>query len=109
MGFTPDYVTGTWVGHDQERPLGRKETGSRAASPIWLDFMQQILADRPVKTFKVPGGVVYSKIDAETGLLPSDSSKRVISEVFKAGTVPRKHSKSSDSVSDATDFFKSNI
>jgi penicillin-binding protein 1A len=109
MGFTPDYVTGTWVGHDQERPLGRKETGSRAASPIWLDFMQQILADQPVKTFEVPGGVVYSKIDADTGLLPSDASKQVISEVFKAGTVPREHTKSTDSVSDATDFFKSNI
>lgn len=109
MGFTPGYVTGTWVGHDQERPLGRRETGSRAASPIWLDFMKTILADKPVRKFQVPGGVVYSKIDAETGLLPSDSSEKVIFECFKAGTVPQEHTKSAESVTEASDFFKSNI
>lgn len=109
MGFTPGYVTGTWVGYDQERPLGRGETGSRAASPIWLDFMKTILADKPVRKFKVPDGVVYSNIDAETGLLPSDGTSRVISECFKAGTVPRRYSKSTSTVTEASDFFKSDI
>ncbi len=109
MGFTPGYVTGAWVGHDQERPLGRKETGARAASPIWLDFMQQILADKPVREFQAPGGVVFSKIDAETGLLPSDSTEKVIFECFKAGTVPLEHTKSADSVTESSDFFKSDI
>ncbi len=109
MGFTPGYVTGTWVGHDQERPLGRRETGSRAASPIWLDFMKTILADKPVRKFQVPGGVVFSKIDAKTGLLPSDSTEKVIFECFKAGTAPQKRTKSADSVTEASDFYKSNI
>ncbi|MGD8725775.1 MAG: PBP1A family penicillin-binding protein, partial [Desulfobacterales bacterium] len=42
MGYTPLYVTGIWVGFDDEAPLGKSETGSRAASPIWLGFMQRI-------------------------------------------------------------------
>jgi penicillin-binding protein 1A len=58
MGYTPEYITGTWVGFDMERPLGDEETGSRAACPIWLGFMQKILADKPVRDFEVPEDVV---------------------------------------------------
>ncbi len=71
IGYTPDYITGTWVGFDQERSLGEKETGSRAASPVWLDFMQEILADRPVRDFDVPEGIIF-----------------VNSECYKQGTEP---------------------
>ena len=39
VGYTPEYITGVWVGFDQEQSLGKNETGARAASPIWLDFM----------------------------------------------------------------------
>jgi penicillin-binding protein 1A len=42
-GYTPRYTTGTWVGFDDESPLGKSETGSRAASPIWLGFMKKVL------------------------------------------------------------------
>ena len=65
MGYTPDLVTGVWVGYDDSREMGKGETGSRAASPIWLDFMQGVLAEKPVKDFQIPKGVVFAKIDGE--------------------------------------------
>jgi penicillin-binding protein 1A len=106
IGFTPRYITGVWVGFDAERSLGESETGSRAASPIWLGFMKEILKDKPVKVFQVPEGVVFAKIDAETGLLPIPESKRTIFECFKEGTVPTEFTKKPDTVTEAEEFFK---
>ena len=42
LGFSPDIVTGVWVGHDESRFLGWGETGSRAAAPIWMEFMRVV-------------------------------------------------------------------
>jgi penicillin-binding protein 1A len=109
MGFTPQYVTGTWVGFDEEAPLGRGETGSRAASPIWLNFMQQVHADLPVKTFNPPETIEFAKIDAETGLLPIPESKETILECFKEGTAPTRYAKRPGEVTDTADFFKKDL
>ncbi len=109
VGYTPDYITGVWVGHDHLEPLGKGETGSRAASPIWLGFMERVLEGKPVKSFQVPKGVVFTRIDAETGLLPISETSRTIYECFKEGTVPEKHSESAQAISGAADFFKSDI
>jgi penicillin-binding protein 1A len=106
VGYTPDMITGVWVGFDEEGSLGRGETGSRAASPIWLGFMQRAMADRPVKVFEVPEGIVFSRIDAETGLLPIPESKETIFECFKDGTVPTEYTKRPDAIADQEDFFK---
>ncbi len=88
MGYTPEYVTGVWVGFDQERPLGPKETGSRAASPIWLAFMRQALADRPVTDFPVPEGVTFLEIDAQTGRRAESRTPYTFTECFKADNLP---------------------
>ena len=56
LGYTPRYTTGVWVGLDQEAPLGKSETGSRAASPIWLDFMQNILKEN------LPEHLMFQKV-----------------------------------------------
>jgi len=109
MGYTPRYVTGIWVGFDDESSLGKGETGSRAASPIWLGFMQKLLQDKPVRVFQVPEGVVFSKIDAETGLLPIPESKKTVFECFKEGTVPTEYTKRPDSMSEPEEFYKSNM
>jgi penicillin-binding protein 1A len=52
MGFTPSLVTGVWVGFDEKVTLGDKETGARAALPIWMEMMGQVLKDRPVEQFQ---------------------------------------------------------
>lgn len=109
VGYTPRYITGVWVGFDQERSLGRGETGSRAASPIWLGFMQKLLEKEPVRVFQVPEGVVFAKIDAETGLLPIPESKKTIFECFKEGTVPVESTPKPGTVTDPEHFFKQDM
>jgi penicillin-binding protein 1A len=107
VGFTPQYVAGAWVGFDEEASLGKAETGARAALPIWLGFMQDVHKDKPVKVFQVPEGVVFAKIDAQTGKAPGPESTNVIFECFKEGTPPAASQESgSESHADPEDFFK---
>jgi len=106
MGFTPRYTTGVWVGLDQGAPIGRGETGSRAASPIWLDYMQHALEGKSVREFTVPEGIISVKIDADTGLLPSAQSENTIFESFKEGTEPTEHTPSPDEVLSTEELFK---
>ncbi|MFH1490195.1 MAG: PBP1A family penicillin-binding protein, partial [Pseudomonadota bacterium] len=82
IGYTPGLVTGAWVGYDDRRPMGKGETGSRAASPIWLHFMEEVLSDRPKEDFSAPEGVVFTKIDAKTGLLASPYSQKTVFQAF---------------------------
>lgn len=109
IGYTPEYITGVWVGFDTEAPLGKTETGAVAASPIWLGFMKQVLANEPVRTFQAPEGVIFAKIDAETGLLPVAESRKTIFECFKEGTVPSDFSKRPGEVKATEDFFKKDL
>jgi len=88
IGYVPDLVAGTWAGYDKIKPLGRAETGGRAAAPIWLRFMQGALAGTPIKGFTVPEDVVFVKIDKDTGLLASRNSRETVFECFKEGTEP---------------------
>jgi len=106
MGYVPQYTTGVWVGFDEEASLGQYETGSRAASPIWVAFMQRILKEEPVRVFPVPEGVVFTQIDAETGLLPIPESDEIVFECFKEGTVPTEYTPKPDKVTEPEQFFK---
>ncbi len=109
LGYTPRYTTGVWVGFDKERSLGKGETGSRAASPIWLGYMKGALEGRPVRTFNVPEGIVFVKIDAKTGLLPSSASQETLFECFKEGTAPTMKTPEPGMATDTDDLYKSGI
>jgi len=109
VGYTPRFVSGVWVGFDDGEPLGKGETGAKAASPIWLEFMKQILADKSPRLFQVPEGVVFSRIDAETGLLPIPESQKTVFECFKEGTVPTEYTKKPNAITDPDEFFKSGM
>ena len=109
LGYTPRYTTGVWVGLDQEAPLGKGETGSRAASPIWLDFMRNALSGKPARAFNVPEGIVFAKIDAKTGLLPIESSEKTTFECFKEGTVPTEYTPEPDTAANSEELFKKGI
>lgn len=91
VGYTPELVTGVWVGYDNLVPMGKNETGSRAASPIWLYFMSDALKGKPVQDFIAPDSVVFVKIDKETGLLASPYSKQTVFQSFKKGTEPTEY------------------
>jgi len=92
MGFTPGWTCGVWVGLDDEKPLGVHETGSRAASPIWLSFMKASLKGSRIKDFTVPEGIVFSTIDSQTGLLATSRSEETIKLPFLEGTAPLEYS-----------------
>ncbi len=93
MGFSPQIVTGVWVGFDELKPLGKHETGARAACPIWIDFMKTALKELPPENFPVPPGIVFANIDEKTGLLAVPESEKTIFECFKEGTVPTEFSR----------------
>jgi penicillin-binding protein 1A len=71
--------------------------------------MQKIMADKPVKAFEVPDGIVFSRIDAETGLLPIPESSETLFECFKEGTEPTDYTKPLDTIADPEDFFKAGM
>ena len=90
MGFIPDMVTGVWVGKDKDEPLGHNETGSRAAIPIWLDYMKAATEGKPVKDFPVPDDVINVKIDPETGSAADFDFPSATFEVFLKDNPPEK-------------------
>jgi penicillin-binding protein 1A len=86
VGYTPSLVACVWVGLDNAKPLGAAETGAKAASPIWVSFMQNAQRGDP-ENFVEPEGIVTTMIDPKTGLLTEDGSG--IREYFKTGTEPK--------------------
>ncbi len=88
IGFDPRLAAGVWVGFDQKQTLGESEVGARAALPAWIEFMEQVLADRPVEDFPIPSNIVFVPVDKHTGYPAHSSSPDVIMEAFIAGTEP---------------------
>jgi penicillin-binding protein 1A len=88
VGFTPDTAAGVWVGYDDHRPLGRRESGGGTALPIWVDIMKQAVAGKPAADFAVPEGIEKASIDPATGLLAYEGLAEPLEEVFLEGTVP---------------------
>ncbi len=88
IGYTTDLVSAVWVGFDDTRSLGPQETGARAASPIWVSFMNNVLGGEPREFLPPDDGIVSKSIDPATGLLSKDET-RAIKEYFKEGTEPK--------------------
>jgi penicillin-binding protein 1A len=90
VGYAPNLAVGVWVGFDEPRSLGPKETGAKAALPIWQAFMKEALHQIPEVEFERPNGIKVVAVDRHTGLkanLRADCSE-TISEVFLEGTEP---------------------
>jgi penicillin-binding protein 1A len=88
IGATPSLITGVWVGFDQEASLGQQEVGGRAAAPIWLYFMEKALQKTPVESFPVPQGIVFVKVNAQTGK-PAGILEKGINEAFLEGATQK--------------------
>ena len=88
VGYTPQIVTGVWVGHDKPKPGGKGFTGGAVAAPIWERFMRTAAASRPVADFQQPDSVVSVTIDPATGsrAMPDCPVKR--DEFYSIGTEP---------------------
>ena len=88
IGYTPDLITGVWVGYDQPRPGGKGFTGGAVAAPIWERFMTLAMAGRPVLPFPTPETVVTVSIDPTTGRLATEDTLERRDEVYIQGTEP---------------------
>lgn len=87
VGFSPELAVGVFVGFDQPRTLGGDETGSRAAAPIFQEFMQNALADTAPRPFRMPSGIRLVCIDKDTGRR-ARPSEGCLMEAFIPGTEP---------------------
>jgi penicillin-binding protein 1A len=88
VGYSPSVVAGVWVGFDDQRSLGKRETGTRTALPIWIEAMEA--ADKTPKEtdFARPSGVIMARIDPASGLLAYEGQEDAFEEVFLSGTAP---------------------
>ncbi|MEM8834119.1 MAG: penicillin-binding transpeptidase domain-containing protein, partial [Pseudomonadota bacterium] len=87
IGFTPNLVVGVFVGFDDPKSLGKRETGSSVAAPIFKDFMGVALQDEPAIPFRMPPGMKNVRVNAKTGRL-AFGGENVIWEAFIPGTEP---------------------
>ena len=88
VGFSPDLAVGVYVGFDEPMSLGRGETGSSVAAPIFKDIMAAALGDQPAIPFRIPSGVRLVRVAAATGLPAQPGDEDVIFEAFRPGTEP---------------------
>jgi penicillin-binding protein 1A len=93
IGFDPDITVGVWIGYDDKRKsLGTDEQGSKAALPMWMEFMQGYIDGRPDKDdppdFDAPGNIVFLPVDQKTGGVVSPGTPGSVTEAFIAGTQP---------------------
>lgn len=89
IGYTPNIVTGVWVGFDDfGYSLGRNKFGGTVAAPIWGEYMKDAVEGVPAASFRTPRGIGGAVVCAESGLLPSDACWSTTRDIFIAGAVP---------------------
>lgn len=87
LGYTPQLVTGVWVGNADNSEMG-DVSGLSGAAPIWHDVMERLHEGMPVEQFSQPPGLVSTQICARSGQLPTPSCPSVRTEIFIEGTQP---------------------
>jgi len=90
IGYTPQLTCGVWVGYDDKRSLGDRNSGGALSCPIWTQFIKRALKGEPDIDFQVPStGVTFVNIDPNTGYLATPYSKKVYNEAYLSGTEPK--------------------
>lgn len=102
IGFSPELVTGVWVGKDEDESLGVNETGTRTAIPIWIKYMKEALKDVPIKSFPIPNDVTYVKINQQTGQETTFDDPDGRFEVFLNENLPDKDTSTVNPLEDDT-------
>lgn len=87
-GFNDKFVTTSWVGFDNQQALGRRETGGRAALPMWIEYMRVALDGMPETIEDQPQGLVTVRIDAETGKRATLDTVNSRFELFREQNAP---------------------
>ena len=87
VGFTSNLVVGVYVGMDNPKPLGKFETGSKAALPIFKEFVEKAVKKSDARPFKVPKKMILMVVDPLTGQKAKFNSKNTIIEAYKSTNV----------------------
>ncbi len=87
IGFTSNLVIGVYVGMDNPAPLGKFETGSKAALPIFADFIKSAVTKADARPFKVPSDMTLMVVDPSTGEKAKFTSKNTIIEAYKSKNI----------------------
>jgi penicillin-binding protein 1A len=91
-GFNSNVACIAWVGYDDLGSL--YEYGSKAALPIWIDYMRDVLANQPESTMPMPKNIALARIDPKTGLLAAADQKNAVFEYFRRRYIPNKYADS---------------
>ncbi|MFH2202955.1 MAG: PBP1A family penicillin-binding protein [Elusimicrobiota bacterium] len=91
VGYTPDLIAVSWMGYDDSTPLGKKISSSATIVPWWTKIMKQVLEDYPSRDFPVPDGIVFHKVDTQTGYLALPTCPRQALQAFREGTEPAEY------------------
>ena len=83
IGFSSNLVIGVYIGYDNPRTLGKFETGSKVALPIFKDFIENALYQEDFKEFQIPENIYLTSINYDTGIKSSANDKNVITEALK--------------------------
>lgn len=86
-GYHPNIVTTTWLGFNNNTPLGENEYGASATLPIWIEFMQEALRDQPIIYREQPANVVSVLIDKETGKRAQPGAANSMFEYIQSSAV----------------------
>jgi penicillin-binding protein 1A len=105
-GFNDQIITSTWVGFDNQRTLGNRETGGRAALPMWLEYMKSALDGSPENLEEQPEGLVTIRIDGKTGERAGRDTINSRFEIFRVEYAPEEKviAKSSNGSADQPTF-----
>jgi len=87
IGYAPGFVAGVWVGNNDNSAM-HDVSGVAGAGPIWHNFMEAVVAGRPIEDFPRPGGIVQIEICADSGTIPSEACPRRRFELFAEGEGP---------------------
>jgi penicillin-binding protein 1A len=106
IGFTSNLVIGVYVGFDNPRTLGKFETGSKTALPIFKEFVKNSVNNHEARPFKVAKGIKMMVVDASTGKKADSNSKSTIIESFKEEKIANNNKIDIDNIGDVS---KTNI
>ena len=87
-GYNPDIVTSVWIGFDSPRDLGSRESGARAALPVWLNYMRVALLTRPQVMQRRPEKIIKLRVNRDSGLPTNENDPQGFDEFFVKGTEP---------------------
>jgi len=89
VGYTPQVVTGVWVGNNDNSPMSAGAAGAMAAAPIWHKYMASVLTDQPKENFVRPAGIAEATVDKLSNKLPNENSPETLTDIFASWQAPK--------------------